>query len=53
MRPNSLNEFGPYVDVGRPNLPFEYDRRQRILIDPVEWRRGPVELPAHDASGVL
>ncbi|MGI3903361.1 MAG: antibiotic biosynthesis monooxygenase family protein [Janthinobacterium lividum] len=46
-------QIGRYVDIGRPNMPFEYDRRQRILIDPVEWRRGPLDLPAHDTPGVL
>jgi hypothetical protein len=46
-------QIGQYVDVGRPSLPFEYDRRQRIVIDPVEWRRGPVDLPVHDAPGVV
>jgi hypothetical protein len=47
------DQIGRYVDVGRPSLPFEYERRRRILIEPVEWRRGPVDLPVHDAPGVL
>ena len=47
-----VEQVGRHFDVGRPNLPFEHDRRQRIVVDPVEWRRGPARLPDGDAPGV-
>ncbi len=46
-------QIGDYIDVGRPSLPFEFEGRRRIVIDPVEWRRGPMDLPACDAPGVV
>ncbi len=47
-----VDQIGKFADNSRPPMPFEYDHRRRVLIEPFEWRRGPVALPATDASGV-
>lgn len=46
-------QVGGYVDVDRPPLPFEWGRRERVVVEPVEWRRGPLGLPEGDAPGVV
>ncbi len=45
-------QIGKFADNSRAPMPFEYDHRHRVLVEPVEWRRGPVSLPDADAPGV-
>lgn len=47
-----VEQIGKFADNSRSPMPFEYDHRRRVLVDPVEWRRGPVALPDADAPGV-
>ncbi len=47
-----VEQIGKYADNAKAPMPFEYDHRRRVLIEPFEWRRGPVSLPEKDAAGV-
>jgi len=46
------SEFGQHIDDTRPMLPFEAQRRTRILLEATAWRIGGGALPAGDAEGV-
>jgi hypothetical protein len=37
----------------RPPLPYEIERRKRVVIVPKEWRVGPEPLPSSDTSGTI
>ena len=47
-----VGQIGKYIDLNRPPLPFEADRRHRVFLAPAEWRIGQSSLPAKDAEGV-
>jgi hypothetical protein len=47
-----VGQIGKYIDINRPSLPFEADKRHRVLLTPQEWRIGMSALPAKDAEGV-
>jgi hypothetical protein len=44
-------EVGHLMKDDRPPADFEIERRRRIAITPVEWRRGPAVLPESDSPG--
>lgn len=46
------DQIGRYIDNNRPPLPFEAERRERILLAPEAWRIGRSTLPMADAPGV-
>lgn len=46
------SQIGRYIDNSRPPLPFEAERRERVLLVPERWRTGGSALPATDAPGV-
>ena len=45
-------QFGRFIDDSRPPLPFEAERRTRILLGPRAWRVGEAGLPQLDSDGV-
>ncbi|WP_131196010.1 hypothetical protein [Lichenihabitans psoromatis] len=47
-----VGQIGKYIDLNRPSLPFEADKRHRVLLAPAEWRIGMSSLPTKDAEGV-
>lgn len=46
------DQIGRYIDNSRPPLPFEAERRERVLLAPQAWRIGPSISPTVDAPGV-
>jgi hypothetical protein len=47
-----MGQIGKYIDNNRPPMAFEAARRQRVFLQPLEWRVGQSQLPAKDAEGV-
>lgn len=46
------DQIGRHIDNSRPSLPFEAERRERVLLAPAAWRVGRSILPTADAPGV-
>lgn len=46
------DQVGRFIDNSRPPLPFEADRRRRVLVAPERWRVGGTPLPLNDHQGV-
>lgn len=46
------DQIGQYIDNNRSPLPFEAERRERVLLAPEAWRIGRSTLPMVDAPGV-
>ena len=46
------DQIGRHIDNSRPSLPFEAERRERVLLAPAAWRVGRSILPTRDAPGV-
>lgn len=46
------DQIGRYIDNSRPPLPFEAERRERVLLAPAAWRTGRSIPPMADAPGV-
>ena len=46
------DQIGRYIDDSRALLPFEAERRERVLLAPEAWRTGRSILPMADAPGV-
>lgn len=46
------DQIGRYIDNSRPPLPFEAERRERVLLAPEAWRTGRSIPPTADAPGV-
>jgi hypothetical protein len=42
----------PYKARGTGKLPFEHERRQGMLLQPIRWRLGDARLPRHEQLGV-
>ena len=45
-------QIGRFIDIARPPLDFEAERRERVLLAAERWRRGTWQLPADDPPGV-
>lgn len=45
-------QIGQFIDNDRPSLPFEAERRERVLLNPETWRIGRSTPPTTDAPGV-
>ena len=46
-----FEEVGKYMKDDKPLSEFEIERRRRVAITPVEWRRGLAELSRDDSPG--
>ncbi len=47
-----VDQIGKYVDLNRPPLPFESEKRHRVFLQPLRWRIGMSSFPTKDADGV-
>lgn len=46
------DQIGKYIDNARPPLPFEAERRERVLLQPERWRIGRTALSLADQPNV-
>jgi hypothetical protein len=46
-------QFGRHINDCAPLLPFEAERRTRILVEPKAWRTGAAPLPTRDSEGAV
>ena len=46
-------KIGQYFNDKKPLMPFEAERRVRIVLEPACWRIGGAPLPGNDSGGVL
>ena len=46
------DQIGKYIDNARPPLPFEAERRERVLLQPERWRIGRTALSLADRADV-
>ena len=46
------DQIGKYIDNSRPPLPFEAERRERVLLQPERWRIGRTALSLADQPNV-
>jgi len=46
------DQIGRFIDNSRPPLPFEAERRERVLLQPERWRIGGSALSLSDQPGV-